>query len=33
MPVCWEKLGNRKLIGPELVQVTMDKVRIIKNKT
>uniref|UniRef100_A0A6N2KZJ4 Integrase catalytic domain-containing protein n=1 Tax=Salix viminalis TaxID=40686 RepID=A0A6N2KZJ4_SALVM len=28
-PLCWEEIGDRKLYGVELVQVTMEKVRII----
>jgi hypothetical protein len=29
-PVCWEKVGDQKLIRTELVQITMDKIKIIK---
>ena len=28
-PLCWE-IGERKLIGPELVQITSEKVLIIQ---
>jgi len=29
--LCWEKVGDRKLYGAELVQVTMEKVRTIRD--
>jgi len=29
-PICWEEVGERKLLGPEMVQLTTDKVRVIK---
>ena len=25
-PVCWDEVGERKLVGPEIVQVTCDKI-------
>jgi hypothetical protein len=28
-PICWEEVGERKLLGPEMVQLTTDKVRVI----
>ncbi|XP_022880852.1 uncharacterized protein LOC111398132 [Olea europaea var. sylvestris] len=31
-PVCWDEVGERKLLGPEYVQITADKVKIIKEK-
>jgi hypothetical protein len=31
-PVCWEEVGDRQLIGPELVQITSEKIKIIKNR-
>jgi len=31
-PLCWEEVGDRKLYGAELVQVTMEKVRTISIK-
>jgi hypothetical protein len=31
-PVCWEEVGDRQLIGPELVQITFEKIKIIKNR-
>jgi hypothetical protein len=30
-PVCWDEIGE-KLLGPELVQITIDKVRVIKKR-
>ena len=30
-PLCWDEIRDRKLNGTELVQVTMEKVRTIKN--
>ncbi len=29
-PICWDDLGERKLIGPDLVEETEAKVRIIR---
>ena len=26
-PVCWDEVGERRLIGPELVQITLDKIQ------
>jgi hypothetical protein len=31
-PICWEEVGERKLLGPEMVQLTTDKVRVIKKR-
>ncbi|PRQ45918.1 putative nucleotidyltransferase, Ribonuclease H [Rosa chinensis] len=31
-PLCWNEAGERKLIGPELVRVTTEKVNLIKEK-
>ncbi|KAL5773512.1 hypothetical protein ACOSQ2_013436 [Xanthoceras sorbifolium] len=30
-PVCWDEVGERKLIGPEIIHITSEKVRIIKD--
>ena len=27
-PVCWNEVGKRRLIGLELVQITLDKIQI-----
>ena len=31
-PLCWEEVGDRKLYGAKLVQITIEKVRIIKDR-
>jgi hypothetical protein len=31
-PLCWEEVGERKLLGSELVKVTMGKVRMIQDR-
>ena len=31
-PICWEEVGERKLLGPEMVQLTTDKVRVIRKR-
>jgi len=31
-PLCWEEVGDRKLYGAQLVQITIEKVRIIKDR-
>ena len=31
-PVCWDEVGERRLIGPELVQITLDKIQIIRDR-
>jgi len=28
--VCWDEVGERKLLGPEIVQVTSEKIQIIR---
>jgi hypothetical protein len=30
--ICWEEVGERKLLRPEMVQLTTDKVRVIKKR-
>ena len=29
--VCWDEVGERKLVGPELVQITLEKVKIVRD--
>ena len=29
-PLCWNETGERKLLGPEIIQMTVDKVNIIR---
>ena len=31
-PICWDDLGERKLIGPDLVQVTIEKIQLIRER-
>ena len=31
-PVCWDEVGKRRLIGPELVQITLDKIQIVQDR-
>ena len=28
-PVCWDEVGERRLLGPEIVQLTLDKVKVV----
>ena len=29
-PICWNEAGERKLLGPELVQITTDNLQVIR---
>ena len=31
-PVCWDEVGEKRLISPEIVQVTTDKINVIREK-
>ena len=31
-PVCWDEVGERRLVGPELVQITLEKVKFVRDK-
>ena len=31
-PICWDEVGERKLVGPEIVQVTCNKVKVIMDR-
>ena len=31
-PVYWDEVGEKRLIGPEIVQVTTDKINVIREK-
>ena len=31
-PICWEEVGERKLLGPELVQMTTKKIKLIHER-
>ena len=30
--VCWDEVGERKLVGPEIVQMTCDKIKVIRDR-
>ena len=29
-PICWEEVGDRKMFGPDIIQETTDKIKLIK---
>jgi len=31
-PVCWFEVGEKRLMGPELIQITSEKIEVIRNK-
>ena len=31
-PVCWDEIGERRLIGLELVQITLDKIQMVRDR-
>ena len=31
-PVCWDEVGERKILGPELVQQTKEKIELIQKR-
>ena len=31
-PVCWDEVGERKLLGPEIIQNTNEKINVIREK-
>jgi hypothetical protein len=31
-PLCWDEVGERKLLAPEVVQITTDKVKVIRER-
>ncbi|KAH9722972.1 Endonuclease [Citrus sinensis] len=31
-PICWDEVGESKLLGPELVQITVDKIKLIRGR-
>ena len=31
-PICWDDVGERRLLGPEIVQQTIDKIQVIKER-
>ena len=30
-PVCWDEVSERRLVGPELVKITSDKVKVVRD--
>ena len=30
-PMCWDEVGERRLVGPELVQITSEKVKVVRD--
>ena len=30
-PVCWDEVSERRLVGPELVQITLEKVKVVRD--
>ena len=30
-PVCWDEVGERRLVGPKLVQTTSEKVKVVRD--
>ena len=30
-PVCWDEVGERRLVGPELVQITSEEVKVVRD--
>ena len=30
-PVCWDEVGERRLVGPDLVQITSEKVKVVRD--
>ena len=31
-PVCWDEVGERQLVGPEIVQMTTEKIQLIRDR-
>ena len=31
-PICWDDVGERRLLGPKIVQQTVDKIQVIKEQ-
>ena len=29
--VCWDEIGERRLVGPELVQITLEKLKVVRD--
>ena len=31
-PVCWDKVGERQLVSPEILQMTTEKIQLIRDR-
>ncbi len=31
-PICWDEVGEKKLLGPKIVQITVDKIKLIQRR-
>ena len=31
-PVCWDEVGERQLVGPEIIQMTTEKIQLIRDR-
>ena len=31
--VCWDEVGERRLVGPELMQTTLEKVKVVRDNS
>ena len=31
-PICWDEVGERQLVGPEIVQLTTEKIQLIRDR-
>ena len=31
-PICWTEVGERQILGPEIVQETFEKIKIIRER-
>ena len=31
-PLCWEKVDEKKLLGPEIIQMTSEKIDVIRKR-
>ena len=32
LPICWTEVGERQILGPEIVQLTTDKIKVIQQR-
>jgi hypothetical protein len=30
--VCWDEVGESRLVGPEIIQITSEKIRLIRER-